>query len=531
MARSGATTPSRRDCFAALTRCKACKKGNRAMSYAGVDIGTNGCKITVISTDGEILHHDARSYTVAIQGDRAELDPHAVWEAFCDLMRQATSQTPHDPITAIAFSILGEAVTPVDRQGQALDQTLISMDYRGKKHSDLIADTLGKAAIYRQTGQPCHPMYPLSKLLWWQEHAPDVFAQTWKFLCWEDFLILKLCGTPVMSHSLASRTLCFDIRERAWSASILDAFGLEDDRLASLVPSGTPVGEVSASMCETLGLPAKTIVVAGGWDQACAALGAGIIAEHLFLESLGTTICVGMCSEQPLLSDALLQGGYQTTCFVKEGSYFLNGGTLNGGILLKWFKEQVKHDLDEKLTAEGRDFYAQIIESLDQHPSDLYFIPHFAGAGTPDFHADSAGGFLNLRYEHTDRDMLQAVIEALCFEVRKNLDFLGQQLAREFAEVRLVGGGSRSPYIGRLTATILQKGITAFDFYDVASFGAALLAFAGVQGWPQTLMVLEAFEQQGRTYAADDIDFDPKYRNYLLLSEELRTLLLNIAQD
>jgi sugar (pentulose or hexulose) kinase len=55
-------------------------------------------------------------------------------------------------------------------------------------------------------------MYPLSKILWWQEECSQLFSITWKFLCWEDFLALKLCGTATMSHSLASQTMGFDIR-------------------------------------------------------------------------------------------------------------------------------------------------------------------------------------------------------------------------------------------------------------------------------------------------------------------------------
>jgi sugar (pentulose or hexulose) kinase len=431
----------------------------------------------------------------------------------------------HAPLDAICFSILGEAITPVDRSGQPLDRTLVSMDYRGKKQSQRIAKTLGAENIYAHTGQVCHPMYPLSKILWWQEECPHIFSNTWKFLCWEDLLALKLCGTATMSHSLASRTMGFDIRRTCWSEEILSPIGLSEELFADPVPSGTPINAVSSAMCETLGLPRKTLLVAGGWDQACAALGAGIIDENVFLESLGTTICVGMFSNTIMLQKELFRGGYQTTCFVKDGTYFLNGGTLNGGLLIKWFRERLNKELDDRLSEEQKDFYEHTIEKLDFRLSSLYFIPHFAGSGTPDFHADAQGGLLNLSYEHDAQDILQALLESLGFEVRKNLDFLEQRLSRTFREIRFVGGGSRSEYLCKLTSTISRKPIKTFDFYDVASFGAAILALAGTEGWDSALSILQNFAEKFRQYDFHEVDFEDKYDNYKRLSKGLHSLI------
>jgi xylulokinase len=371
-------------------------------------------------------------------------------------------------------------------------------------------------------------MYPLSKILWWKEHTPQLFSNTWKFLCWEDFLAFKLCGKPTMSHSLASRTMFFDIKQKRWSEDILSSIGLQEEFFANTVSSGTPIGSVSSSMCDTLGLPRNTILVAGGWDQACAALGAGIIDEDVFLDSLGTTICVGTFSNTLMLERELFFGGYQTNCFVKEDTYFLNGGTLNGGLLIKWFKENIKKDLADRLSEKHRDFYEHTIENLDFSPSSLYFIPHFAGSGTPDLHTDAQGGILNLSYEHDYREMLKSLLESLCFEVRKNLDFLEVTLLREFTEVRLVGGGSRSEYICKLTSNISRKRINVFDFYDVASFGAAILALAGRKGWNHALTVLRTFAEKAKQYDFHEADFEAKYRNYKDLSNGVHALMINI---
>lgn len=488
----------------------------------GVDIGTNGSKATVISESGDIIYCDSQSYSLSISGGfRAELSPEDIWKAFCVLVRNANqSLNQLDPIQAISFSVLGEAITPVDQAGKSLDNTLVSMDYRGKDQNDRIKSCIDPYEIYLKTGQICHPMYPLSKILWWKENRPDLFSQTWKFLCWEDYLFFKLCGKPVMSHSLASRTMFFDIQTRSWLEDILHQFDLNQNLLPDLAPSGTVIGNISPAVGELLDMPKDTLLVSGGWDQGCAALGAGAIHESMFLESFGTTICVGSLSQNLFVSKDLFQSGFPTNCFVIPDTYFINGGTLNGGILLKWFQKNIMEKTGDALTGQN-DFYAAI-DKYDMNPSVEYFIPHFVGSGTPFYNPEDRGGIFNLSYETNSMAIIKSLLESLGFEVRRNLDFLEKVLGRQYDEVRLVGGGSKSEYICTLQSHILNKEIRAFDYHDVSSYGAAILALAGIKDWSTALSVLQNFTKKTRKYSGlgQTINlYDDKYWIYQKLTE------------
>ncbi|MCX6090789.1 MAG: FGGY family carbohydrate kinase, partial [Candidatus Atribacteria bacterium] len=354
------------------------------MSYMGVDIGTTGSKVTVINENGEIIYHDAMGYPLHLsEGVRAELFPGEMWSAFQTLVSRA-GQTceKKDPIRSLALSLLGEAVMPVDDRGVPLDNTLVSMDYRGGKQAQEIAEKVEPRMIYDQTGQHCHPMYSASKILWWKEITPEIFSRTWKFLCWEDFLSLKLCGKPFIDHSLATRTMFFDIQEKKWSVDILTSLDLSPDLFSEVIPSGIPIGPVLPKMVEELHLPPDIILVSGAWDQACATLGAGLHSSDVFLDSFGTTMCLGVCVDRPVLNQGLFHSGYQTTCFIFPGSYFVNGGSMNGGVLLKWYRDQLKEELRDKLVHERKDFFETTMETLDYTPSPLYMMPYFAGKGT-----------------------------------------------------------------------------------------------------------------------------------------------------
>jgi xylulokinase len=492
------------------------------MSCVGIDIGTNGCKATAITEDGEIIYHESRSYALSIsEGFRAELSPSEVWNAFYDLLKNANNfLKKKDPIEAISFSILGEAITPIDRAGKALDSTLVSMDYRGKDQNSRIMRHIDPYYIYSQTGQICHPMYPLSKILWWKENSPSIYSQTWKFLCWEDYLFLKLCGKPVMSHSLASRTLFFDIKKKIWLKEILNQLDLDENLFSNLLPSGFIVENISPSICNALHIPKNAVLVSGGWDQACAALGAGAITEDVFLESFGTTICVGSISKNLFVNEDLFRSGFPTNCFVKDDTYFINGGTLNGGILLQWYKNNIIGKFKE-VGETNKEFY-EAIEQYDMNPASEYFIPHFAGSGTPVFNPNERGGILNLSYETNNTAIIKSLFESLGFEVRKNIDFLEWALDRDYSEIRIVGGGSRSEYICKMQSNILNKTIRAFEYHDVSSYGAAILALAGCKGWPTAISVLQGFSLKTRKYYGEEPFrslYQNKYLNYKRLTQ------------
>ncbi len=137
------------------------------MSYMGIDVGTNGCKTTAISESGQIIYRDARQYGLNIyDNDRAELSPQLIWNTYRTMLRKASLfLKKKDPIKAISNSILGEAITPIDSKGNFLDNTLVSMDYRGKKQNDYLAELISPYDLFLETGQIHHPMYPISKIM------------------------------------------------------------------------------------------------------------------------------------------------------------------------------------------------------------------------------------------------------------------------------------------------------------------------------------------------------------------------------
>jgi xylulokinase len=221
------------------------------MPLIGLDIGTTGCKalaLKVPADGGSVVAIGAasREYPVLTpQPTWAEQDAEAVWRCACEALQEALARWNGDGESALALSVQGEAVIPVDAQGNALRPAILGMDTRTSAENRWLAERVGPLAIYRRTGMPIHTVNTLPKLLWLQRHEPDIWRAADRFMLYEDFLLQKLGASPTISHCLASRTQMVDQRTQDWAHDLLDACDIPVERLSRLAPSGTPCVTIS----------------------------------------------------------------------------------------------------------------------------------------------------------------------------------------------------------------------------------------------------------------------------------------------
>ena len=137
------------------------------------------------------------------------------------------------------------------------------------------------------TGLPPSEMYSLPKFIWMNKHT-NVFTQAEKILFYEDYVGYVLTGERKVSYSSAARSMAFDIGEKCWSSFLLDKAGIRQEQLSDPVPSGTVIGRVKQDIARELNLSSDTVVVAGGHDQTCAALGGGLTGGGIGEDGHGT---------------------------------------------------------------------------------------------------------------------------------------------------------------------------------------------------------------------------------------------------
>lgn len=452
------------------------------MSYLGIDIGTTGCKAGVFSGDGRLLGLAYREYPLlSPEKGWAELDSARVIQGCVDVIREAAGRCSGDPVLGIGITCQGEAFTPVGRDGCYLGNGMVSSDVRAATIATEWSREFGVRRLYDLTGHTPHPMFTLFKLLWLRDRRPDAWARAAKFYCFEELLQARLGLEPAISWPLAGRTMLFNVRSHRWEEGILSAVGLEENRLAPPVASGAVVGEVPANVAAELGLPRGVKVVAGGHDQPCGALGAGVVEPGTAMYATGTVECICPAFAQPIFAENLMQSNLCTYDHAVPGMYTTVAFSLTGGNLLRWFRDQWAQSERDEARRSGADPYDLLLREMPGEPTDLTVLPYFTPSGTPYFDAEVPGAILGLRLSTTRGQVLRALLEGVAMEMRLNVEILDRAGLR-IRDFRAIGGGAKNRTLTQLKADVLDRPITTLAVTEAGCLGVALLACAADTG-------------------------------------------------
>jgi xylulokinase len=499
------------------------------MSLIGLDVGTTGCKAIVFDVNGNILGQAYREYPfIHRQPGWIEIDSNQVWQATQEAIAEAsTAAGRRDPPKALAISCLGEAVTPIARDGTALDLSTIGFDNRSLPQSEWWEQEMGRDRLFQITGQPLNLIYTLNKIMWWRDNCPAIFNRTWKFLCYGDLTAMRLGAEPVIDHSMAARTMAFDIRRRRWSGEILQKAGLGEELLARAAPSGTIIGEVSKKVAEEIRLPKGVKIVTGGHDQPCGALGAGIVEADIAMDATGTVECITPAFSSPVLTDAMLKGNYPCYPHVAPQMFVTISFNFTGGSLLRWYRDVLgKQERDEAEIA-GVDVYDIIIAKASPEPTNLLVLPHFTVTGTPWMDPHSKGAILGLSVSTTKAELIKALLEGLTFEMRLNLDYL-QEAGVRIQHLRAIGGGAKSATWLQLKADIFGRPVCALSVSEAACLGAAILAGVPVGEYSSVREAAQQIAKITRTFEPDR-ERASRYEERLRLYHDLYPTLRDLA--
>ena len=489
------------------------------MSLLGLDVGTTGVKAVAFDASGRPLASSYRGYPLSHpQPGFSEIENRLWWTAVEEVLREVNARVADDPVEALSTSAHGEAFCLVSKDGRELSELVVAFDKRAILQAARLEERLGRMAIYRLTGMSPHPMYTVAKLMWFAEHCPERMEQAWKALCVEDYVAWKLTGRAGISHSLASRTMAFDVRNRAWSAEMLAGAGLDAGLFAEPVVAGTVVERVGERQAAELGFKPNVLVAAGGFDQPCAALGAGIAGPGLAMNCTGTvdTLCAAIAS--PDFSEEMCSHNYALYPYVAEPHFATLAFNHGGGLSLSWFRSQLSSG-----DAEG-DFYQTLFSRLPTTPGKVFFLPHLAGAGTSNNDPDSRAAFVGMDVSTTWADMARAVVDGLNCEMRFNLETLAHNGLR-VSELRVTGGGAASDEWMRLKASCFGMPTRRLASSESGCLGCAILAgraagrFAdAAEGIAAMVRLGDAFEPDPRQTAL----YCEKYERHKLLYPALR---------
>jgi xylulokinase len=494
------------------------------MHLLGLDIGTTGCKAIVFDPEGRSRGHGYREYdVVCTEPAMGEQDAEQVWVLTCEALKQAVADSGVHDIGALSVSVQGDAIIPVDQDWRALRPALLGMDYRSQNQARACEQRWGGFELFQRTGMRPHPINSLTKVLFLRERWPEVFRSAWKISTYADFILGKLGAEASIDYTMASRTMAFDLARRSWSHEILAAFDLSPDTFSRAVPSGTPVGVIRKSLAEALGLPVNAVLVTGGHDQPCAAIGAGVIRPGKGVVSTGTAEVLATAFDQPALTRRMYEGFYPCYLHACPGLYFTFSLNHVGGLLLKWYRDQFGAVEVAEARERGLSPYQVIDAKMPDRPSPVMVVPHFNGSGTPSCDLQAQGAIVGLTMATTRHDVARALLEGLTFELRINLETM-QESGIAVGDLAAVGGGAQSTLWLQMKADILQRPIRTLRCRESACLGAALLAGTAIGVYSSLAQAVDTTVAYDREYRPDverSRCYAEKYRRYCQLCPAL----------
>lgn len=451
------------------------------MVLIGLDIGTTSCKAIIFNKNGKVLSEKSSEYEVILKKDGwAEQNANLVWDSAINTLRSALKDIPSTTKKcAMSLSVQGEAIIPVNKKFNPIDKCILGMDTRCTKENDWLRKNIGEDKLFKITGMPIHTINSLPKILWLKKNKPKIFSRAYKILLYEDYFMARLTGKAVISHCLASRTQYYDYKKSDWSDDILKSCNLSRDKFAEIENLDDKlVGTITEDIKNLLNINFDIYLTSGGHDQACAALGCGVVSPGQAMVSTGTAEVIETVLDQPKLSRKLADSGISIYKHVVPGKYLVMTLNHSGGILLKWFRDELtKYEKDGKIICSN---YNDIFKNLPKSPTNLLVLPHFSGAGTPFLDKKSKGAILGLSLTTSRAEIAKSFLEGLAFELKINIDLLLKNKIK-INEINAVGGGSKSDVWLQIKSDITNVMINIPAHKDAACIGAAIKAGVGTK--------------------------------------------------
>ncbi|RJP19021.1 MAG: hypothetical protein C4527_27810 [Candidatus Omnitrophota bacterium] len=482
------------------------------MSLLGIDVGTTGCKAVAFNKEGKILSSDYREYPLhSPQPGWAELDGNRVWNDIKACLGKVAAETKNDPITALAVSCQGEAVSPLDENGEILHNALVSFDNRTESYVPQWEERFGRKKVFEVTGQPLAALFTAQKLQWIRDNRPQVLQKAKAILGFEDLVMFRLGMPPTTDYTLAARTLLFDVRKADWCDEFLEFVGIDRAVMPVPKPSGTVVGTIPDKIADEIGLPRGVQVVTGGHDQPCQTLGAGVTEANEASYGIGTVECIAPAFEELLLNDVMLSNNiccYHHTC---PGFYIALTYNLTGGSLFRWYRDNFAQDENRRARETGRDVYDILTSEAAQQPTKLLVLPHFTTTGVPHFDTHSRGAILGLTLGTTKAEVTRALLEGLTYEMRMCIDLLYKAGGR-VNNLRATGGGAKSPYWLQIKADIMGLPISVPAVSEAGCLGCAILAGSATG-------VYASIREAARQLARIERTYEPQPENHKIYND------------
>jgi len=447
----------------------------------GVDLGTSGSKAVLLERTGDILATAKSEYGLSRPHEGwSEQNPDDWWKGVRGSIRKVLETSGVEPARVKALALSGQMHGSVflDSSGEVIRPPILWNDTRTSDQCEEMKEEIGEDKLRDLVGNPVLEGFTAPKLLWLRENEPENYRRVDTLLLPKDFVVYRLTGNKSTEVSDAAGTVLFNVEKKKWEPEILEKLDIDEEILPEVRESTDVVGRVTEEASNQLGLDPETLVIAGGADNACSAVGNGIVEEGRLLASIGSSGVV-LAHTDSMHVDKM--GRLHSFNHAQPNSWYLMGVMLAAGLSFRWFRRclgGMEESISEQLDSDPYDLLTKEAETAPPGSGKLIFLPYLGGERTPHADPDARGVFFGLTDSHKKGHLVRAVLEGISFGLRDSLELIKEKEI-EPREIRITGGGANSDLWTQIQADIFGYKIKKTSINEGPAFGAALLAGVG----------------------------------------------------
>ncbi|MGZ0712402.1 xylulokinase (plasmid) [Coraliomargarita sp. W4R53] len=480
----------------------------------GVDIGTSGCKVSVIDASARIVAEGHAGYP--------SNHPHAGWveqnpedwvaAAFtaCAEALESLAAPQRAAIAAIAFSAPTHVAVLVGDDGAPLRPAIMWNDQRSAAQAVELARINGEHIAAVTANSPT-PTWTLAHLRWIAENEPAVLEATRRVWFMKDWVRSRFTSDPRFCTDRvdAQGALLLDVRSHKWDPVLVESAGLALDSMPEIVEPTTVVGTLATELATRWGLEDIAVTV-GTTDTAAELLAAGLAKPG------DTAIKIATAGNVAIVANDRPTDG-RIICYehVVAGVFYWNSATSAAAASLRWLAESMLVNGGPVDFAEIDHQVADTVPGAD----GLLFTPYLNGERSPRFDPAHRATFAGLSARHSWPHFARAVMEGVAFSLRDAAALYSTPLP---ATLALIGGGARSSQWPTIVADVLDRDIAVLSECD-SSVGAALVACVSVGVLPTLIEAAHVARGRASRFVKTRPDqrelYDARFADYLELAD------------
>jgi glycerol kinase len=440
------------------------------MSYVvALDAGTTGVRAMAVNQQGHIAHLSYREFTQHFpKPGWVEHDLDEIWDSIVAVIGELVPRLD-GPVVAIGITNQRETVAAWDRRtGRPLHRAIVWQDRRTADVCDRLEADGNLPLVRRASGLVLDPYFSGTKFAWMLNEGGVTADDNLALGTIDTWLIWKLTdgAAHVTEPSNASRTMCFDITNLAWSPELCDLLGVP---LAAL-PEVRPTSGRFAVTADTTALGAGVAISGVAGDQQAALFGQACFSPGMTKNTYGTgsflLMNVGTTCPEPV--DGLLTTVAWTLGPDQPASYAYEGAIFVTGAAIQWLRDGLG------LIDEAADI-GPLAASVDD-TGDVYLVPAFTGLGSPWWDPYARGAIVGLTRGTGRAELARAVVESMAYQTRDVVDAMATASGQPLTELRVDGGASVMDVLCQFQADQLGVTVNRPVNQETTAVGAAYLA-------------------------------------------------------